>query len=165
MPICKTLSYVLIKPQNNANRSIQQTKFIKVHNTKFRTPPLYIKICMKKYVNLKLQAKWGGRLTHWLCQHFTLLFNRQHIWLLNNLTKTNCWRSQRCFITNNFHALIPCISKHVKGNYKCFTWFHNMLLLPLPYQSSNTLYKRLNSAKTKNNQQVNKKIPTKFFMN
>lgn len=58
-----------------------------------------------------------------------LINNILYIRFLDGLVKTNYWRSESCFITNNLHTIIPCICEDIKRKYMCFIEFHYMLLL------------------------------------
>jgi hypothetical protein len=57
-------------------------------------------------------------------------------------------------------VVVPCICEYIKRNYKCFTWFHNALPLPLSNKFPNITYQGLNVAK-KPSQQTQKNISCK----
>jgi hypothetical protein len=80
MSIYKTTSYIyysvfgnaLTKPQNNAKRSKQQIKLIKIGTMKFRTPPYEKKSHVKIY-EMQTQTRWGGQLNTLLVLTFYIL--------------------------------------------------------------------------------------------
>jgi hypothetical protein len=98
---------------------------------------------MEKIPKFEIQTIWRCRLTHGLHQHILFLFNAQNVRLLNWFVKTSCWNSRSYVITNNSEIVVLCICEHVKWISMCFTWFHDSLLLVLPYDSPNVTYQWL----------------------
>ncbi len=120
----------LTKIQYQTSRQLNQSKFFKLHILKFKVA-MDEKITNIKIPKLDIKTIRRGGLTNRLWKHCMFFFDRKHITLFNGLLKTYIQHSQSCFITHNFHMIVPDIDKNVKRDYWGNNNFNNPLVLPL----------------------------------